>query len=268
MTALDAKALDAKHREATAIWPDVSVTKEQFGEILAEAMAAGGTTLDTIHATDLYLAAGCLAGDGAALLAFERKVMGAVRGAVERASPRGNADDMVQITLEKLLVGPPPKLAQYTGKGPLVGWVRVVAVREALQVLRNTKRDVVASDAEALGTSAASIDMKMLRDMHGPSFTKAVEEAIGRLSVDQRTILRFHARDGLTIDQIAPMLGIHRATAARRLEKARTDVLEHTKAVLREKHGLSDSEARSLCMALGGQLDMSLGKALNDEAIR
>lgn len=267
MSALDAKALDAKHREATAIWPDVSVSKARFGEILEVALEAGGTTLDTIHATDLYLAAGCLAGDKAALQAFERRVMGAVKGAVERASPKGNADDMVQITLEKLLVGPPPKLAQYTGKGPLVGWVRVVAVREALQVVRATKRDVT-SDAEVIGTSAASVDMKMLKDMHGPSFVKAVNDAIARLTADQRTILRFHARDGLTIDQIAPMLGIHRATAARRLERARADVLEHTKAVLREKHGLSDSEARSLCMALGGQLDMSLGRALNDEAIR
>ena len=81
-------------------------------------------------------------------------------------------------------------------------------------------------------------------------------------------MLRFHALDVLTIDHISAILGIHRATAARRLERARSDVLEHTKAVLREKHGLSDSEARSLCMALGGQLDMSLGKALNDEAIR
>ena len=174
---------------------------------------------------------------------------------------------MIQITLEKLLVGPPPKLAQYTGKGPLAGWVRVVAVREALQVLRGTKRDV-ASEAEVIGTTAASVDMQLLRDMHGPSFMEAVEEAIGRLTADQRAILRFHAKNGLSIDQIAPMLGIHRATAARRLEKARADVLEHTKAVLRERHGLSDSEARSLCLALGGELDMSLGRALGDVAVR
>ena len=44
-------------------------------------------------------------------------------------------EDVLQATLEKLVVGAPPappKLAQYLGRGPLVGWVGVVAVREAL----------------------------------------------------------------------------------------------------------------------------------------
>lgn len=266
MSALDATALDAKHREAIAIWPDVHVPIERFREILTVALDAGGATLETVHAADLYLAAGCLGGDASALRAFERKVIDVVRVAVERAATSGTADDTVQLTLEKLLIGPPPKLAQYTGKGPLVGWVKVVAVREALQARRKTK-PAFTSDAEAIGNTAASVDMKVLRDLHGPSFAKAVVEAIARLTADQRTILRFHTRDGLTIDQIAPMLGIHRATAARRLEKARGDVLEHTQAVLREKHGLSDSEVRSLCLALGNQVDVSLGRALSDETI-
>lgn len=254
------------------MWPQVHVPIARFRDVLAAALEAGGTTLETIHANDLYLAAGCLGGDPAAVAALEHDVMGAVRGSIVRACrPNGNADDVAQTTLSKLLVGPPePKLAQYTGKGPIVGWVRVVAVREALQAQRRTNKEVLTGEdlIGGRGNTAASIEMKMLRDLHGPSFGKAVQDAMQRLTPEQRALLRFSVRDGLTLDQIAPMLGVHRATAARRLEKARTDALAYTQAILRERHGLSESEAKSLCLALGREVDVSLGRALSDEAMQ
>jgi RNA polymerase sigma-70 factor (ECF subfamily) len=269
---LDDTVVADKHREAAAMWPQVSVPLGRFREVLEAGIAAGGTTLETIHAGDLYLVAAILAGDAAAVAVLENDVMGQVHGSIVRAcKPNGNPEDTVQTTLAKLLTGPPePKLAQYTGKGPLVGWVRVIAVREALQAQRKTKKEVL-GDEELLtgrGATAASVEMKMLKDIHGPSFGKAVQDAMRRLTSEQRALLRFSVRDGLTIDQIAPMLGIHRATAARRLEKARMDALAHTQAILRERHGLSDSEAKSLCLALGREVDVSLGRALSDEGMR
>lgn len=69
----------------------------------------------------------------------------------------------------------------------------------------------------------------------------------------------------MRIDQLAPMLGIHRATVARRLEKARHDVLMQTREILREQHGLSESEAKSLCVALVAEVDVSIERALSDE---
>jgi RNA polymerase sigma-70 factor, ECF subfamily len=264
----DDRALDDKHREAVLLWPRVHVELARFRQVVTAALEAGGTTLDAIHATDLYLVAGCLDGDPAAVAALEHDVMGAVRASIVRACrPDGNADEVVQTTLAKLLVGPPEaKLAQYTGRGPLIGWARVIGVREALQAHRKTNKELLSDGDIAVGSgTAASVEMTMLRALHGPSFGKAVQDAMRRLTTEQRALLRFHVRDGLTIDQIAPMLGIHRATAARRLEKARSDVLEHTQAILRERHGLSESEATSLCSALGGEIDVSLGRALLDE---
>jgi RNA polymerase sigma-70 factor (ECF subfamily) len=269
MSALDDKSLEALHAAGAAAWPDVDLPLERFRAAVEAALEAG-SSLESLHATELYLAAGCLAGDRAAIAAFERDVMGAVRPSVERACRGGaNADDIVQGTLAKLLAGPPePKLAQYTGKGSLVGWVRVVAVREALQARRRSKKEIVSDEAVVVGSAptVASLEMRMLKEMHGPAFGRAVQDAMRRLTVEQRALLRFHVRDGLGIDQIAPMLGIHRATAARRLEKARADVLEHVQAILRERHGLSESEVKSLCAALGNEVDVSLGRALADEA--
>lgn len=271
MAALDDQAVDATYREASAAWPHVRVPLGRFREVLTSALEGGGGTLDTVHASDLYLVAGCLDHDPAAVTALEHDVIGAVRASIERACRQsGNADDAVQTTLQKLLVGPPePKLAQYTGKGPLVGWVRVVAVREALMAQRRVKKEVLGDGDLVAGaaSSLASIELKMLREVHGASFGTAVQEAMRRLTAEQRALLRFHVRDRLSIDQIAPMLGIHRATAARRLEKARADALLHTEAILCERHGLSASEVKSLCIALGRDVDVSLSRALSDEAV-
>jgi RNA polymerase sigma-70 factor (ECF subfamily) len=127
-----------------------------------------------------------------------------------------------------------------------------------------SRRERMADDLAMLagGPSTQSVELAMLRDLHGGAFRAAVQSALRRLTVEQRTILRFHTKDGLSIDQIAPMLGIHRATAARRLERAREDALDHTRQILREQHGLSESEAASLCLALGDQVDVSIGRAL------
>ncbi len=267
---LEDNAVVEAHRKASQVWPDVRVALARFRDVLEAALAATEETVDRLHAGDLYLVAACLDGDAHAVAALEGNVLGEVRASVERACRHeGTVEDAIQTTLTKLLVGPPgPKLAQYTGRGSLVAWVRVAAVREALQAQRRTKREILTDEHAAPGSphTAASVELKILRDLHGPNFGKAVEEAMRRLTAEQRALLRFHMRDGLTIDRIALMFGIHRATAARRLEKARGDVLAHTTAVLKERHGLSESEVKSLCLALGGDIDLSLCLALGAAA--
>jgi RNA polymerase sigma-70 factor (ECF subfamily) len=258
--------LEAMVREARTAWPGVDVAPEDFAARLGEVVSEGDLALEAVHAGDLWLALGCLARDSKAIAAFEREIMAHVKPAVERVSGKGiSADDMMQATREKLLVaadGTPPKLVQYTGKGPLRGWVRVVAVREALYAQRNKRHDAPDDVALLLQPGKDGIELEILRARHADACRQAVHDALRRLTSEQRALLRYHTRDGLTIDQLAPMLGVHRATAARRLEKAREDALAHTRAILRERSGLSESEARSLCVALAKEVDVSIGRAL------
>lgn len=274
MGSLDQKAAGRALEAARAHWPNFAVRPEAFKAAL-EAAVGSGITLGALHVNDLYLAVGCLAHDAEALATFEKVVIAEVKPSVARSCKnKSTLDDVLQITREKLLFGTPgtddptPKLAQYTGKGPLVAWVRVVAVREALMSDRKTKRERVHDDTVLLAgaTTAASLELSMLKRLHGGAFRTAVQEALGRLTAEQRTILRFHAKDKLGIDQIAPMLGIHRATAARRLEKAREDALELARSILHDQHGLSESEAKSLCLALANEIDVSIGRALAEDS--
>lgn len=293
MGSLDEKYLEAALDDARARWPGVVVAPDVFFEALraavaereAEALGDGGASDDTAFtaaekdltlpcSADVYLVLACLARQPEAIAAFERVVMVSIRASIERAATEhADADDALQTTREKLLVGAAPegpKLAQYAGRGPLASWVRVVAMRELLMVQRKARRHAThrANDDTAVvttGATAASVEMAMLRGVHGEAFRDAVQHAMRTLSVEQRTVLRFHLRDGLGIDAIAPMLGVHRATAARKLARAREDVLTATRAILNERHGLTTSEARSLCLALVNEIDVSVARFLDDE---
>lgn len=259
---IDAGRVAALHREAASVHHPIELPLAVFAEAVAAATEAGAPT---IEANDLYLALACLAGDGRALAVFERDVMAAVVPSVVRACKDSDTspEDVVQATREKLLVSDEPKLAQYLGRGSLVGWVRVVAVREALQDRRRSRRRRARDDADLFANEESpSVDVELLRRRFGAAFRLAVKEALARLTAEQRTLLRLHTHEGLTIDQLAPLLGVHRATAARRLERARADALAHTRALLRESQGLSESEARSLVVVLGREIDVSIGSAL------
>lgn len=265
--------ISEKHREAARIRGPLAVPLDRFAAAVEAALGSGVESVADIQTGDLYLALACLAGDARAIGLFEAEILKAVRPSVERACRDGDAspDDVMQWTREKLLVGSSedePKLRQYLGKGALVGWVRVVAVREALMDRRKSRRERARDDAALLdgGPPALSMELTVLRDRYAASFQVAVKEALRRLSAEQRSLLRFHTHDGLTIDQLAPMLGIHRATVARRLERARADALDHTREILRVEHGLSESEAKSLCLVLAREVDISIGRALSSGA--
>jgi len=269
---LDRAALAEKLGEGARAWPSCRVDPAAFEAAVARGLANENTSIADLHTSDIFLVLACLDGQAEAIAAFERDVVATVRASVERAAEHpSDAEDALQSMREKLLVatsGSPPKLAQYTGLGALVAWVRVAAVREVLQGQRKTKRSSIVEDVDLVldgSTGPRAFELGVLRDLHGDAFRKAVQEALRSLTAEQRTILRFHAKDGLTIDQLAPMLGVHRATAARRLERARSDALDATRAILCTTHGLSASEARSLCLALASEVDVSIGRALADE---
>lgn len=274
MTPLDEKVVEPLFERAQEASPGVEVSADRFGAAVA-AVVAAGTPLGGLHTQDLYLALGCLDRQPAALTALERLVH-EVRPSVARACDSADdIDDVLQTTREKLLFGTPgvdpatPKLAQYSGAGPLAAWVRVVAVREALVRARKSRRQKVIDDTVLLdgATTDASLELAMLKQLYGSSFRSAVQDALRRMTAKQRTLLRLHTEERLTIDQLAPMLGIHRASVARRLEAIRREALEHVRAILRERHDLSESETSSLCLALVGEVDVSLGQALLDEAL-
>src|SRR5262249_39658610 len=92
----------------------------------------------------------------------------------------------------------------------------------------------------------------------------AFKEAFAALSAAQRNLLRLYYLDGLTIDEIAAIKRIHRATVARRIAHCREQVATHTHQALVERLGISSSQVDSLMRLVRSHLDLSLDRWLGN----
>jgi RNA polymerase sigma-70 factor (ECF subfamily) len=216
-------------------------------------------------AEDLALARAAAAGDARAIDTLERGPLRQIGDFVARidAAP-AFADEVRQVVREKLLVGAAPgqpgRLVEYAGTGPLGGWIRVVAVRVALDLKRAAGHERDGDDADRVVEVALDPEMRLLRERHQGPFQDALAEALASLSPRERNLLRLHFAEGVTLEQLAKSYQVHRATVARWLAGAREAVLDRVARRLGESMGMSAGEVASVVRLLGSQLDVSLSR--------
>ena len=261
--------------EAAAAWPDVAIAPDDFVRAIAARFAAGDTeepaerALDALELADLYLACGCAAGDPHALAGFEARCGEAISVAIASsgATPAERAD-LGQVVRQRLLVAPAdrevPRIAGYSARGALTSWVRVVATREAVRMMPRARRETGAEDTELARLIAGGDDPEIgyLKRLYRAEFARAFQAAVAALDERARVVLRQHLLDDLTIDQLAAIHGVHRATAARWIQAAREDVVTGTQRELTRRLRLSRAELASVIRLIQSQLDMSLSGAL------
>ena len=186
------------------------------------------------HEDDLRLASACLRGDKVALGQLEMRAQIAARKAFagKRLSTEDERD-VVQNVLTHLLVATPgatARLASYTGAGPLDGWLRVTLTRAGIsriRVLATEGRAGLGSrpdDEEAAAVVRALDDdpeLAALRSRYSGALAGTLKESLAALDDENRTLIREHYLEGLSIDALAARYQTHRATAARRLARAR-----------------------------------------------
>jgi RNA polymerase sigma-70 factor (ECF subfamily) len=185
--------------------------------------------------------------------------------------PASQIDEVVQVLRTKLLVGDEhgrsALIASYAGRGPLVGWVRTAARRTALSLRRNKDEQIGGGgdnfDLKRIPISVDA-DLDYLKNRYQAEFKRAVEDAIATLDAKQLRVLRLHYHDELSIDHIGAraLLGVHRATAARRIRAASEAVRDETRHLLHARLGLSSAELDSLAGLVQSQLHLSLGRLL------
>jgi len=177
-------------------------------------------------------------------------------------------DDLIQHVLTKVLLdGPgPPRITTYSGRGPLSSWVAVVATRAAHNRLRSEGRAQrrVASDLAA-GAAIEDAELAYMKRTYRAALEHAIEAALSALSSRQRLMLRYSAIEGLGIDAIARLQRVHRATAARWLNRAREELMRGARAHLMRSAGLSASEADSVHRLVMSQLEISLPRLLAED---
>ncbi len=260
--------LEEKWRIGQEEHPDVTLSADAFARALGERRSAREFLLDEVFSGDFFLAVAALAGDRVALRTFEESGIRPLYGALRRGgAPGDSTEEVVRIVRESMFLGTPrrpPKLAVYTGQVPLLAWLRVVAQRELLTFLRKQKREVPTADLEELGRAIAqrTPELAALERVDKTRFESALRAAMNNLEPDERRLLQWHLKEGLGIDDIAPRLGVHRATAARMLTRVRKRLFDGVRTDLRKTHRMGSASIDSLCAHMAADLDLTLSRIL------
>jgi RNA polymerase sigma-70 factor, ECF subfamily len=256
------EAITAAWEAGRAEWPAIALDRERFGAHVA--------SLDySKYPGDLYLAAACLAGNTGALDAFDREILEAARKAIGAIdSSHEFVDEALQRLRANLIVGDDPRLAHYAGRGPLRAWVGIAAARTALMMRRSQKRArEVSMDDDDWTSSLASIstndpELELLKRQYADAFQLALRDAVRALESRLRSVLRMSFVDALSIDEIGAVYAVHRATAARWIQRACDEVSAKTRTLLAERLALSGTELDRMTALVQSQLDVSLSQLL------
>jgi RNA polymerase sigma-70 factor, ECF subfamily len=247
-------------------WGDVALAPDVLGEHLA----ALGVPPDPSHphADDLYLACAAALGQPAAIAAFERELEPVARAAARRIDASADfVDEAVQATRDRLLVacdGDRPRIAEYSGQGTLAAWVRVATMRIAMNMVRGRRRDVLVDDEAFFDTvtDGSEAERAQACSRYGAACADALRAAFASLTARERNLLRLHHLHGLTVDELAPTLKVHRATVARWLARSRERLLAATRAGLKERLAATDSAVDSILRELQSRIDVTLSRLL------
>jgi RNA polymerase sigma-70 factor (ECF subfamily) len=248
-------------------WPGVEVKEDQLAERLAARLADDAEArLDDLHDADLYLATALAAGDPTAIRAFEDKMVPQIDLALRRMRlAGGTADEVKQALRFDLLVGDgSPKIADYAGRGELAAWVRISATRKALKVIRRGDREETLDEILLEHWPAGTPDPRQnqMRTQYTAELKRAIRESFSSLEVRQRNLLRQHILDELTIDDLAKLYRVHRATCARWLADARADLSKGTRKRLIASLGVGTDEVDSVLRFLDSDIELSISRIL------
>jgi RNA polymerase sigma-70 factor (ECF subfamily) len=213
----------------------IGLTRESWAAILCEvgakniSEASSETEVRTfflsLRIDELALARACAAGHNSAWEVFlnryrEKLYQSALRIAREDSAARELADTLYADlygtnTREGQRVS---KLASYTGRGSLEGWLRTVLAQEYVNRYRRTKRLVSLDEESEEGIQFRAPDPDPVPPAD-PRLAQATDEALAVLAPEDRMVLSAYYLDGRTLAEIARMLGVHESTISRTLDK-------------------------------------------------
>jgi RNA polymerase sigma-70 factor (ECF subfamily) len=218
------------------------------------------------HGADVYLALACGMADPEALRILARSFFPSLDEYLARSGFDAAArQDVYQQMLLHLCAGEAPRILTYAGRAALSSWLRVTALRFALNMRCSARSGQRTSDfgLELLLSEGADPERQMAVERARPLFQTALQAAIGNLADRDRTLLRLCFLDGLAIDTIGEMYGVHRATAARWIADIRHRILKHVQSSLARDSDLHASEFESLARLVRSELHLSLKRVFD-----
>lgn len=134
------------------------------------------------------------------------------------------------------------KLASYTGRGSLEGWLRTVMAQEYVNRYRRGRKYVSLDEESEEGAQFAAADPEPVVTVDS-RLEIATDEALAALPAEDRFILASYHLDGRTLAEIGRTLGVHESTISRRVEKLAKSVRKQILAAL-GRTGMSRRQAQ------------------------
>jgi RNA polymerase sigma-70 factor (ECF subfamily) len=253
--------------DARAAWPAINLDETRFAAHVAT-LHGDPTALDRVRGADLWLAFACASGDATALRILEQQYLPKAARAIARfGDPHGFVEDAIQLLRERLLVGDPPRIATYAGAGSLESWLKVAAVRVAINLRAKQDHPVEPDDrADAALAGVQDPELDFIKAQYRGDFASALRDSFADLDADERGMLRFYLIDKLNIAEIAGLFGVSRATIGRRIVDAREKILAGTRDRLKSRLQIASEDLDSLLALVQSQVDLSLSQVLGTSA--
>jgi RNA polymerase sigma-70 factor (ECF subfamily) len=234
------------------------LSREQFAAVLTEVAAkylpADATPRDaadlfgSLRVEELALARACADGQERAweiFMARYREKLYDIAGyiAKESSAARELADSLYAdlygtTTRDGKRIS---KLASYTGRGSLEGWLRTVMAQEFVNRFRRQRRLVSLDEESEDGAQFAVNDSEPVVAVD-PRVEAATGEVLSRLPAEDRFILASYYLDGRTLAEIGRTLAVHESTISRKLDKLAKSLRKQIFSLL-ERKGMSRRQA-------------------------
>jgi RNA polymerase sigma-70 factor, ECF subfamily len=247
--------------------------------------------IDGIQADDLCLIVACEGGNEVAWSEFVERFTTVVRSAARSASANEDAAEDLAQSIWAELYGlrvnkdgkPSSKLAYYSGRGSLAGWLRAVVSQLAVDTYRKQSRlvqteddadlDRLASDLpklEGQAVLAASVQNpeQVISNRFAESdMQKALSTAIDELEAEDRLLVKLYYFDNLRLREAGSILGVHEATASRRLTKIHADLRKRVSQILIEERGWTKAETEHSFAEVAQHLETDLEALVSREGV-
>jgi len=156
------------------------------------------------------------------------------------------------------------KLASYTGRGSLEGWLRTVMAQEYVNRYRRQRRLVSLDEESEEGVQFAAATPEPVVAVD-PRVAAATDQALSELCGEDRFILAAYFLDGRTLAEITRTLGVHESTISRKVDKLAKVVRKRILAILGQ-HGMSRRQAQEALEVDVRDLGINIRDSLAQEA--
>ncbi|MCA1621127.1 MAG: sigma-70 family RNA polymerase sigma factor [Acidobacteria bacterium] len=277
--------------DEAALAPRVRATVEKY--LLRHAPQSGarevGAFIDALRADELLLVVACERGDASAwddlVGQYRATVLSAARsasaGEAEAEELAGSVWAELYGLRERADGRPAGKLAYYSGCGSLGGWLRAVVGQLAVDRHRRTSRLVQTEEPSEFDRAAAESheqdgwrpapaldpESALVESDAARTVEEALAGALGGLDAEDRLLVRLYYFDGLKLKEAGAVLGVHEATASRRLTRIHAEVRRRVEATLAgERRWTGEEVARTLSEVAHSHTDADLRLMLAPEA--